>query len=641
MSLTRTVIKIFLASPSDLTDERSVARTVVDEENANHANARAYHFDLVGWEDTISQFRRAQEVINVELDQCSYFVGMVWQRWGTPPDSTGTYTSGFEEEFERARKRNKASGKPSISLLFKNLEGRAQDDIGPQLAKVLEFKRKIIDAKECLYQTFGDLKEFERRFRAILANILRHEISQNEEKQSIVNTDTSQPSERKTLSHSPSTTSSIFDANALSFIYSLIERNSREPDFLYSGSEAARFRLIGNTLHRLSNDETFIGVHDANLIYRTMDDDGLGLRERHHLLSSAVYHLETETVPFFRWSQSLPQTARYELVSRTISGSKGSRSKVFDALRILRISAEPHEGPVDRRSLVATWLRDDRDDDERIAALRYLRQSGVSQDLDAILPLFGSSVATLVRSAYNAYFSILKRASVVSALDFLGKHQSADIDDSQFADIDLRPIPTPLLKLLVSHKSEAVACGAVSELVQRRTLDLQEAQALGESGHPKMRSLAAKALTELKADFSLGDAERMIVKPTGSPPGLQSTDRELLSQYLFDVYKHQYYLHLSRDELFRLRRTESAYKRDVTLALYDKFFEDNKKTVHEAIAGGCKSYFNDEESQSRDYRGEVEPSLREFVRRRFLARLLDIAATHDGKGTMPPPQITV
>ena len=137
----RTIIKVFLASPGDLVDERKAAKRIVDEENQNHAIPEGYQFELVGWEDTVAQHGRAQAVINRDLDQCNYFIGVLWKRWGSPPGPEGgSYSSGFEEEYELSEARFKATGKPVISLLFKSISDAERSDAGPQLQKVLDFK---------------------------------------------------------------------------------------------------------------------------------------------------------------------------------------------------------------------------------------------------------------------------------------------------------------------------------------------------------------------------------------------------------------------------------------------------------------------------------------------------------------------
>jgi hypothetical protein len=76
--------------------------------------------ELVGWEDIFKRFGRPQEQINLDLDRCEAFIGMLWRKWGTPPhkDGGGPFTSGFEEEFERALTNRKKGGRPGGSVPF-------------------------------------------------------------------------------------------------------------------------------------------------------------------------------------------------------------------------------------------------------------------------------------------------------------------------------------------------------------------------------------------------------------------------------------------------------------------------------------------------------------------------------------------
>ena len=60
MADTRKVIKVFLASPGDLGDERKAAKSVIDELNSVLGEALGYQVDLVGWEDTVAVFGRPQ-----------------------------------------------------------------------------------------------------------------------------------------------------------------------------------------------------------------------------------------------------------------------------------------------------------------------------------------------------------------------------------------------------------------------------------------------------------------------------------------------------------------------------------------------------------------------------------------------------
>jgi hypothetical protein len=169
MADTRKIVKVFLASPGDLSDERRAAKIVVDEFNKLWADTLGYHVELVGWEDTVSRYGRPQELINQDLDLCELFIGMMWKKWGTPPSVEGEYTSGFEEEFERSIRKRTQEARPEISLLFKQVAPDLLNDPGDELRKVMVFKERIIARKTVLFETFSDIGELEGKIRSCIA----------------------------------------------------------------------------------------------------------------------------------------------------------------------------------------------------------------------------------------------------------------------------------------------------------------------------------------------------------------------------------------------------------------------------------------------------------------------------------------
>jgi hypothetical protein len=84
MSSSRKIVQIFLASPSDLPDERQAAKAVVDAFNKQWADYLGIQVELVGWEDTFKRFGRPQEQINLDLDRCEAFIGMLLAQMGYP-----------------------------------------------------------------------------------------------------------------------------------------------------------------------------------------------------------------------------------------------------------------------------------------------------------------------------------------------------------------------------------------------------------------------------------------------------------------------------------------------------------------------------------------------------------------------------
>lgn len=104
------VIRVLIASPSDLTDERKVAIDTVYEWNAQHAEAEAVVLLPVAWETHAAPRAniRPQQAINEQLvHKSDILVGMFWTKLGT---STGVAESGTVEEIDRFV----AAGKPAL-----------------------------------------------------------------------------------------------------------------------------------------------------------------------------------------------------------------------------------------------------------------------------------------------------------------------------------------------------------------------------------------------------------------------------------------------------------------------------------------------------------------------------------------------
>ncbi len=120
-------LRVFLASPGDLTDERSALRALEASLNMLFAGADL-RLRVTGWEDLPPGFGRPQGLINPMVDECDVFIGMLRRKWGT---DTGEHETGFIEEFERAVARRRAGGyEPGISLYFAQMSKDELDDAG-------------------------------------------------------------------------------------------------------------------------------------------------------------------------------------------------------------------------------------------------------------------------------------------------------------------------------------------------------------------------------------------------------------------------------------------------------------------------------------------------------------------------------
>lgn len=166
------VIKVFLASPSDVSEERLAVRNVVEEENRNHFHHDGYHLEVVGWETHSSPGRgqpHPQGRIDPLIDDCELFVGILWTRFGSP---TGKAESGTEEEYEHALELLAKPDLPlcDIKIYFCDYPIKPSNIEPDQLKKVKEFKKKIEERANILCWPVDNREAFRRDFRRHIAD---------------------------------------------------------------------------------------------------------------------------------------------------------------------------------------------------------------------------------------------------------------------------------------------------------------------------------------------------------------------------------------------------------------------------------------------------------------------------------------
>lgn len=171
-----TCLRVFLASPGGLADEREAFRNVVRQYSDEEAIPRGVLFLPVGWEDALSGVGRPQSLINEDVRTADYFILLLWDRWGTPPETNAMrYASGSEEEYHVALACRDAAEEPmrQLVMMFKAVDPRQLSDPGPQLQRVIQFRREIESQKTHLYCTFDTTESFRSAIRRHLAAWLR------------------------------------------------------------------------------------------------------------------------------------------------------------------------------------------------------------------------------------------------------------------------------------------------------------------------------------------------------------------------------------------------------------------------------------------------------------------------------------
>lgn len=163
-----TVLQVFVASPSDVKEEREILESVISELNRTWIQNLGLRLELNRWETHVypSFGSDPQDVVNSQIaDDCDIFIGILWGRIGTP---TPRSISGTIEEFERAYSRFKKDSQcVDLMVYFKDAPISPSKIDSEQLSKVQEFRKSISD--KSIYCAFESAAIFESTVRAHLS----------------------------------------------------------------------------------------------------------------------------------------------------------------------------------------------------------------------------------------------------------------------------------------------------------------------------------------------------------------------------------------------------------------------------------------------------------------------------------------
>ena len=163
------ILSVFVASPSDVGNEREKLEEVIRELNNTWSRELGIRLELVRWETHAypGMGTDAQDVINQQIpDDYDLFVGIMWCRYGTQTNRSG---SGTVEEFERAKARyDSHPNSVKLMMYFKDEAVPPSQLDTDQLAAVHKF-RKSLGEVGSLYWEFNSLEQFEKLIRLHLA----------------------------------------------------------------------------------------------------------------------------------------------------------------------------------------------------------------------------------------------------------------------------------------------------------------------------------------------------------------------------------------------------------------------------------------------------------------------------------------
>lgn len=595
MADSRIVVKVFLASPGDLPDERRAAKSVIDEFNALYAEEFGYQVELVGWEDTVSVYGRPQATINRELERCELFVGLMWKRWGTPPDVSGSYSSGFEEEYETSIQRRVSLGRPEISLLFKEIDPDLFRDPGDDLKKVLAFKKKLISEKKILFETFSDIREFERKLHRCISSYV---IALRKREADVVSDQSQAPTtsgENREAAEVPSeareTPLSVEGARFLRGFISKTERDAMQEPI--EPVEVARFRLLANLIGGHGNDERSLGVHDANILFAGGGDFTFGQRELTGLLVCGFEHYSNENAPLWHWLAAVNGFARQLLPIHSIVGSSTERR--VGALSAMRLISEPlsSEPPLDRKFYLDSWFAKDLEIDLKLAALAYLGDCGTSTDITTIRRELDKNNNQTINAAAEAIIRINLRNSREKAIIALYEIQPTSINQNVLAALfdNAVALSTETLLYGVGHQNSNVRRIVVELLRGRNALPNEMAEQLLIDSDAAVRYEALKSLMDNGHLFSDEDAKKVLVKQTTNSPFAGGIGRSGGELY-WDDFQLQRLRSLKDKELEVAAAEDPILQRNAQFVLAERHFKRHSEGLRKSVDDQYKAVFS-------------------------------------------------
>lgn len=601
MKETVRLIKVFLASPGDLTNERCLAKESVDEINKRIAPYLGFRVELLAWEDTLPGSGRPQDIINQELDLCELFIGMMWRKWGTPPAIKSVYSSGFEEEFQRSCLRRSNSGQPEIAMFFKEVDQEFLQDPGDDLRRVIEFKNRLISEKTIFFKEFQDSKDLQKYVREkleqYLINLSETE-ARNQEEQS------SKPRKTENISdknQSKKSISSPFSAEGHSFLENFLRKIETEDSAEnIIPQEVARFRLLSSSISRSGNDVTFLGVHDANIIYSNKMGAKYSTQEISSLIDCGLKNITHENAPLWYWLNIYKAGTGVDfLIIKSLSNEEVSIG-AFEAMKLIgtKLPTELENKLINRVSLINSWL-DGSSDDIKSAALRYLKHHGKYEDLSKIQSELDQANPKTASICIEAIVSIQLRYNKSEALKTIFIAQFELFDEAlleKVLSVSLS-LDNETLRLGLKHRNKKIRLESLKRLGKEKKISRDELQELEKDSFAEIRKEVVHLL--ISSNHSLSDTEvkNIFIKPhkSGGLGGLLgNTQRDDEGEEYFDEYLFSKYSNMSESKLLEKVEEESFVFDDIPyFALCSRYFRKHSEKLRDNIDDQFKAKFDD------------------------------------------------
>lgn len=494
------MLNVFLASPTDVASERTAAEEVVASLNKVTGRRLGWHIELNKWEDTAPGFGRPQALINPMVDECDLFVGLLWERWGQP---SGAHSSGFEEEFERARERRKHNAEPAIWLVFKEVESDKLRDPGEQLKKVVAFRSSQEALQEVLFKNVRDVDDWKTKLQLwLLDHILGLAHPPDTSQQHAVGVvpafelpDTSSITSVESKGGRLAIPQQLLALSRL-LSQSLQTRAlglSAGPESPMQEFEVARLYLLSATLifHRYTRN--VLGAHEINLLYKHREQLEATSAEEFQVLR-AIVESASDTIPGWFWFRDMAEeTVPGALVGLAVrDGSDEVRARALGLMTTARIGIPE----VLWRSLPL----EDESFRVREAAFDYIGSLKDERALSLLEKMAADEGPTLFSTIEDT------RLEVLAGLDPETAFSEVVVKDQYIPDPQLKSLSAVISQIALLRGTESSAENirrlSLEELIRRGTLPVPVAERLITDPSVAVRALS---FHELAAKGELPD----------------------------------------------------------------------------------------------------------------------------------------
>jgi HEAT repeat protein len=491
MHSTVQVLNVFLASPDDLKPEREAAEELVKNMNKHLVSTLGWQIVLLRWEDAVPSYGRPQGTINKAVDECALFIGMLWERWG---QQTGEYSSGFEEEYERALARRKRGSEPEIWMVFKAVDPSKLKDPGSQLNKVLSFRDKQRSLNEILYREVTGIEDWKGQLQNWLwAHVaaLAAPAGKASQPQTPVSfmgevSDTSAShldlvagegsKSVEQLLHLADSLKRVIKSGNLEF--------SKQDEKWFNDFDVARIALLAATWMSQRQTGETLGTHEVNLLYKYRDQLETTPTEEAQLFRTVVAG-NSDVIPGWFWFRALTQedlTKRLLWLARRDSSAQ-VRARAISLLRTARIELPKELRP-------ALPLTDDAEE-VRNEVYEYLGLIGDESTAASLANLAPKEEGGSNSAATEARLSILLRLRPEDAFAEVTQSERYVSDDTiRELQLIVTKVSDEALLKGARNQWEQIRKFCVTELARRRHLPKDLALKLTEDPSVDIREAA-------------------------------------------------------------------------------------------------------------------------------------------------------